>query len=276
MSIGGGGDEKIRENFAAMASQPNNRKTFIDSCIKLARSNNFHGLDIDWEYPSKPTEMANFGTLITELRSAIANEAITFGKNALLFTAAVFRSSNYYSLDYPLQAVSSSLDWINAMTYDFYGPGRTWFPNKTAPPAALYKSTENEISGDSGIQDWIRSGLSSKKIVIGLPFYGYAWRLLNPNEHGLFAPANGPAISEGGDVGYGKINSFISDNKATKVFDKSVVTDYCYAGTTWIGYDDTQSISTKVSYAKGKGLLGYFAWHVGADDNWGLSQTGLR
>jgi hypothetical protein len=41
-----------------------------------------------------------------------------------------------------------------------------------------------------------------------------------------------------------------------------------------IGYDDTQSISTKVTYAKGKGLLGYFAWHVGADKNFALSQTG--
>jgi GH18 family chitinase len=34
------------------------------------------------------------------------------------------------------------------------------------------------------------------------------------------------------------------------------------------------SISTKVTYAKGKGLLGYFAWHVGADKNFALSQTG--
>ena len=34
------------------------------------------------------------------------------------------------------------------------------------------------------------------------------------------------------------------------------------------------AISTKVSYAKGKGLLGYFAWHIGVDYNWLLSQIG--
>lgn len=36
-----------------------------------------------------------------------------------------------------------------------------------------------------------------------------------------------------------------------------------------------KSVSSKVSYAEGKGLLGYFAWHVGVDYNWVLSQLGL-
>ncbi|CBI35716.3 unnamed protein product, partial [Vitis vinifera] len=71
-----------------------------------------------------------------------------------------------------------------------------------------------------------------------------------------------------------QIKQFMAQNGAATVFNASIVGDYCYAGTTWIGYDDTQSISTKVSYAKGKGLLGYFAWHVAADDNWVLSQLG--
>ncbi|CAA0395854.1 unnamed protein product [Arabidopsis thaliana] len=35
-----------------------------------------------------------------------------------------------------------------------------------------------------------------------------------------------------------------------------MVGDYCYAGTTWIGYGSEKSILTKVRYAKQKGLLG--------------------
>ncbi|VVB12373.1 unnamed protein product [Arabis nemorensis] len=52
-----------------------------------------------------------------------------------------------------------------------------------------------------------------------------------------------------------------------------VVGDYCFAGTTWIGYDSEQSIKTKAKYAKQKGLLGYFSWHVGGDDNSELSRA---
>ena len=38
---------------------------------------------------------------------------------------------------------------------------------------------------------------------------------------------------------------------------------------------DTQSISTKVTYAKGKGLLGFFAWQLAQDPNSVLSKTGM-
>ncbi|KAL6221575.1 hypothetical protein ACLB2K_004971 [Fragaria x ananassa] len=273
LSIGGGNSSP--STFAAMASQATRRKAFIDSSIKLARNYSFYGLDLDWEYPSSATEMTNFGSLLTEWRSAVANESSTSGKTALLLTAAVFRNADYYSINYPFQAVSSSLDWINVMTYDYYGPSFAEGKTNTYPPAALYSGGSTSlINGDAGIVSWInKAGISTKKIVIGLPFYGYAWRLLNPNNHGFFAPANGSAIGANGDQGYNQIRVLISRGFQT-VYNATVVSNYCYNGTTWIGYDDTQSIGAKVSYAKGKSLLGYFAWHTGADTTtWTLSQT---
>lgn len=76
-------------------------------------------------------------------------------------------------------------------------------------------------------------------------------------------------------MSYKEIRQFIMSTNATKVFNATVVSDYCYKGTTWIGYDDTQSVNTKVKYAKDKGLLGYFAWQISQDDNWILSREGL-
>ncbi|KAJ6746176.1 CHITINASE [Salix koriyanagi] len=273
LSIGGGGSDV--NTFATMASQSSSRKSFIDSSIKLARSNNFLGLDLDWEYPSDSTQMNNFGTLLTEWRAAVVTEAKSSGKPPLLLSAAVLYLSYYYSssVPYPIQAISNSLDWINLMAYDFYGPG--WSPTSTGPPAALYDSV-NQESGDNGVRSWIQAGLSAKKLVLGLPFYGWSWRLTNPSNHGLFAPANGQGLAGDGSAGYNQIKQYISQNGATKVFNNTAVADYCYSGTTWIGYDDTQSISGKVAYAKAKGLLGYFAWHVGADDSWALSSKAFQ
>ena len=133
LSIGGGAADKTA--FASMASNPTSRKSFIDSSIRLARSNGFHGLDLDWEYPSSATEMSNFGTLLREWRSAVAAEASSSGRQRLLLAAAVFYSNNHYSVLYPVQAVADSLDWVNLMAYDFYGPG---WSKVTGPPAALY------------------------------------------------------------------------------------------------------------------------------------------
>ncbi|XP_010449301.1 PREDICTED: chitotriosidase-1-like [Camelina sativa] len=275
LSIGGGGNESISAAFASMASNPNSRKTFIDSSITLARSNGFNGLDLDWEYPKTETEMNNFGTLLQELRSAATAEASSSGNPPLLLTAAVFYSSDHYSAIYPVQVVANSLDWVNLMAYDFFY--RSDSSNITGPPAALYGPSNTGPSGDAGVRAWTQAGLPAKKAVLGFPFYGYAWSLSNANANSYYAATTGPAIlpgmPEAGAITYGQIKKFIMDNGVTPVNNSTVVGDYCYAGTTWIGYDDSQSIVTKVRYAKEKGLLGYFSWHVGADDNSELARA---
>lgn len=270
LSIGGGNASK--ESFAAMASQAASRKSFIDSSINLARSLNFHGLDIDWEYPDN-AQMSDFGTLLTEWRSAVAAEARSSGKPALLLTAAVTYSANYFGAINPTSAISNSLDWTNVMAYDFfYNDDRTG-SRITGPPAALFSPDRSQVSGDSGIRAWIQSGLSPKKIVLGFPFFGHSLQLANANNHGFWAPTSG--VVNGGTMSYKEIRQFIMSTNATKVFNATVVSDYCYKGTTWIGYDDTQSVNTKVKYAKDNGLLGYFAWQISQDDNWILSREGL-
>lgn len=269
----GGGNATTTESFVTMASQAASRKSFIDSSIKLARSLNFHGLDIDWEYPRNATQMSNFGTLLNEWRSAVALEARSSGKPALLLTAAVIYTANYFGLISPTSAISNSLDWINVMAYDFNYPGDRNGSIITGPPAALFSPDRIQVSGDSGIRAWIQSGLSPKKIVLGFPFFGHSLQLANANNHGFWAPTSG--VVNGGAMAYNEIRQFIMSTSATKVFNATVVSDYCYSGTTWIGYDDTQSVSTKVKYAKDKGLLGYSAWQISQDDNWILSREGL-
>jgi chitinase len=277
LSIGGG--NATPATFAAMASSAKTRTAFIDSSIRLARSSNFLGLDLDWEYPQTEDEMKNLGSLLNEWRKAVQIESGSTNNAPLLLTAATYSSSSHEGLLYPIQAISDSLDWINLMAYDFYAPG--WSRDVAGPPAALYNTGDRDplACGDVGVQAWIDEGVPAQKLVLGLPFYGYAWELEDPNSNGLFALANGAANGAGidptdGSIDYNKIVNFKNGSGATGFFDASFVTDYCHSGTTWIGYDDTKSITNKVEYAVGKKLFGYFAWHVGGDRDWTLSRTG--
>ncbi|CAB4319158.1 unnamed protein product [Prunus armeniaca] len=95
-------------------------------------------------------------------------------------------------------------------------------------------------TGDFVITDWLQA----------------AWNLTDPNQHGIFAPASGMAVPPDGSAGYNLIKAYIAENGAPTVFNSTLVMDYSYTGKTWIGYDDRQSITTKVLYAKRKGLLG--------------------
>ncbi|KAK4374861.1 hypothetical protein RND71_005538 [Anisodus tanguticus] len=271
LSIAGGRANKTA--YGVMARTPNSRKSFIDSSIRMARQLGFHGLDLDWEYPESATDMTNLGTLLNEWRTTINTEATNSGRPALLFTAAVSNSPRVNGLNYPVQSVSRNLDWLNLMAYDFYGPN--WSPSQTNSHAQLFDPV-NHVSGSDGITAWIQAGVPTRKLVLGIPFYGYAWRLINTNIHGLRAPAAGKSSVgsiDDGSMTYSQIRDYIVQSRATTVYNATIVGDYCYSGSTWISYDDTQSVRNKVTYVKGRGLLGYFAWHVAADQNWVLSRT---
>ncbi|CAN1256450.1 Class V chitinase [Linum perenne] len=213
LSIGGAGANGTA--FALMAGNSTTRQVFINSSVSLARSYGFDGLDLDWEFPSSWEEMASFALLVMDWRRLVEVEALMSRKPTLILTAAVYYSSVYYtssSAIYPIQAISNNLDWINVMSYDLYVPN--WSPNSTGPPAALYGS-DQVISVDSGIRSWLQQGLPATKIVLGLPFYGYAWQLLNSNQTGMYIPANGTDLPEGGAMTYGQINRFIEGWKSS-------------------------------------------------------------
>ncbi|XP_047335119.1 class V chitinase-like [Impatiens glandulifera] len=271
-----GGPKADVSAFVAMASNGDARKKFIDSSIKLARDYEFDGLDLDWEYPASEMEMTNFGLLVQEWRVAVAVDAGNPTKeHALLLTATVSSASSIKTLNdkddqprsYPSKIINHDLDWINLKDYDFYSSKLEG--DKTRAPAALYDHVANsDVSGSSGIQDWIQAGVKPQKLVLGIAFYGYGWKLKDPNTHGILAPADGPAPWTGlnGSMEYYHIKAFIKKNNATTVFDTSFVTDYCYKGKTWFAYDGIQSVKHKVAYLKAQDLRGYFAWHAGADD----------
>uniref|UniRef100_A0A803MPV1 GH18 domain-containing protein n=2 Tax=Chenopodium quinoa TaxID=63459 RepID=A0A803MPV1_CHEQI len=265
----GGGDAKSSD-FNNMASQPSSRKAFIDSSISLAKDNGYDGLDLDWEQQTNIDEMNNMATLLNEWRAAIKAQA----PNLILTAALRFTPNISEGVSFPADAISANLDWVNVMAYDFYAPGWVQPPYVTEPHAALFDPTGNDVSGSSGIAAWIKAGVPANKLVLGVPFYGHAWQLVDPNNNGILAPATNfnDTLVKDGTPSYTEIKDFISQNDATVEYDSSYVTNYCYSGTTWVAFDDTQAIATKVAYAKSNALNGYFAWQINQDLDWALSK----
>ncbi|XP_044471352.1 class V chitinase-like [Mangifera indica] len=267
-----GGANANYSTFSAMVSDSSFRKSFIDSSIRTARLYGFHGLDFCWVYANSSSDMYNMGVLFQEWRAAINLEALNSSYAQLLLTAAFLLKPGLDSGRFPLEAMERYLDWANILAYDYYTP--QWY-NFTAAQAALYDPSSN-VNTDYGIRAWISRGFSADKMVLGLPFYGYAWTLANPMENGIGAPATGPAIRESGATNYKEIRNFAETYGANVTYNATYVVNYCTVGATWIGFDDVEVVKTKVAYAKEKKLLGYSVWEVGYDDNWILSQAAAQ
>ena len=162
------------------------------------------------------------------------------------------------------------MDWAQVVAYDYHLPTKE---NSTHAHAALYDPSSH-INTDYGITEWLAKGFPAKKLLLGLPFHGYAWTLLNPKENAIGAPSSGLAVTQDGSMSYKYIKGYISSYGATSMFNATYVVNYCIIGSTWINFDDVETIRTKIAYAKGKKLLGYYVFAVANDDNWVLSQAG--
>ncbi|KAK0601475.1 hypothetical protein LWI29_024598 [Acer saccharum] len=261
LSIGGRTDTSV---FPSMASDSFYRKSFIDSSIKMARLFGFEGLDLWWV-----DDMSNLDILFEEWQDAITLEARNSTGSKLILTAAVNYAPRIHSYNYPVESIQQHLDWVHVRHCVDLFPDR--WPNFTAAPNALYNPSSTVCSTDLGITAWINVGLSAKKIVLFLPCFGFSWTLVNPKENGIGAPATG--VAKGVKIRYLEIKNNISLYRAKVTFDKNYVVNYFTIGTSWIAFDDVESIQFKVSYAKQKGLLGYFVWQIAYDDNWVLSQA---
>ncbi|MED6146448.1 hypothetical protein PIB30_034562 [Stylosanthes scabra] len=241
--------------FSSMLNQSSHRKSFIHSSIATARSHGFQGLDLCGASPRPASELADFGSLLEEWRAAITSEARNSSKPELLLVMAGYYIRASDSTSYPFDSMQRNLDWVHFVAYDYYIPTKN---NITGFHAALYGPT-NWDNTDSGIKEWRRRGFSSNKLLIGLPYHGYAWKLVNPGESCIAAPASGPAITMDGSMGYKLIKSVVrslgNDGVVSRFNDTFVVDQFTVASTTWVDFDDVDSIRAKVSYAKEKGLL---------------------
>eukprot|EP00268_Persea_americana_P018447 TRINITY_DN19193_c0_g2_i3.p1 TRINITY_DN19193_c0_g2~~TRINITY_DN19193_c0_g2_i3.p1 ORF type:complete len:439 (+),score=47.66 TRINITY_DN19193_c0_g2_i3:40-1317(+) len=262
------GDPVNTSVLSSMIEQPSSRKPFIDSSIKLARLHGFLGIDLFWLWPNS-TDLSNIGALSDEWRAAISSEATNSSQSELIFTMAVRYSPSLQSVSYPVDSIKKNLDWAHLVAYDYHLPLKEKF---TGNHAALYNPSSN-ITTDFGLKQWLGMGMPTNKLALGLPYHGYAWTLVNPKDTSVGAPASGPGTTLDGSMGYRFIKSFIQNYGygAKPVYNSTYVVNYFIVGSTWINYDDVETVRAKISYAKEKGLIGTNVFAVINDDNWALS-----
>ncbi|KAM3270048.1 hypothetical protein P3S67_029954 [Capsicum chacoense] len=271
-SVGGGGEGPAR--FSRMASTSASRLSFIKSSIEVARKYGFDGFDLDWEFPQNNKDMENLAILLDQWRVEVQKESWKTRRPQLLITAAVYFSVDFFLWgefrSYPVPSINKNLDWINLMFYDYRG---SWDTSATGAQAALF-DTKSNISTSYGLSTWIKAGALRSKLIMGLPLYGRTWELKDPNVDGIGAPAVGVGPGDEGTMTYREIEKFNEENNAKVVYDSATVSAYSVAGTSWIGFDDTKSVATKLRYAQAQRLRGYFFWAVAGDKDWKISRTG--
>lgn len=240
----------------AEAAQPQNREAFVASCIDMfvrghfapgiEAANLFDGFDVDWEYPQSE-DAPNYLALLKEFRKQL--NAVRPGLQ--LNIAAGPSPRMYHGVDFA--EVAHTVDLIGLMNYDYSGP---WH-HETGFHAPLY--SDHGGNADETVREYEAAGVPADKLLLGIPFYGYSWKSVGSENHGLFQP--GEAVHE--DRPYRYIQTII--NSSTVYRDENAQAPWLYDGNTFWTYEDPVSAQFKSTYAREHHLRGVMVWQLGED-----------
>lgn len=271
------------DNFSDVAADPVKRDRFAASAAEFVSEYGLDGVDIDWEYPveggdnimHRANDNENYELLLKATRKALNEQGEKDGKTYLLTICA--RAVGRFIIDAKLIDSMQYLDFINLMTYDLHGP----WERMTGFHTALYDTNKGALTVDSSVTTYSKY-INPADINLGLAFYGRGWtNVADTKDNGVKQMAE--KIS---GIGYGLgtweagvfdawdiEENYVGKNGYVKYYDEVAQSPYVFDGTTWIGYDDEQSIRVKTEYAMEKGLGGVFFWEFGGDKTLALQKV---
>jgi chitinase len=243
----GGWDEIRTPRFSQMVKDTSARSRFTATLRDFCLQHGYDGADIDWEYPSS-SDRPHSMDLFRELRDSFS----AVSPPLLLSIAA---PSGDWSNRYDWALMTSVLDWIGVMTYDFYG---SWTP-KAGPNAPLYGSVSTTDQGwtDNSVNHYVNlKGVPAAKLLTGVPFYGWQF-----NASAMYGPSTGAS-----QLPHNQIAPLL-ESGWVRYWDSTTRVPHLVnpAQDRVISYDDSASVSEKCAYVRSRGLGGVIIWALGQD-----------
>jgi chitinase len=266
--------------FSDIALTPESRERFADSGVTFIRTHGFDGIDVDWEFPvtggmqdnmRRPQDKQNFTLLLQAMRQKLDAAGRADGRRYLL-TAAVGNNEAYLH-NIEIDRVAAALDWMNVMAYDMNG---TW-SKVAAHLAPLYRDPAMNVPGTSPrnnvadlVDRYLNAGVPARKLVLGVPFYGYSWKNCPPVRHGEYQTCEGPGRGswEEGALDYSDIEGqMVNRNGFTRYWNAASKAPYVYNPSTgeFVSYEDPESLRAKMRLLKQRRLGGVMFWELTGD-----------
>lgn len=252
-------EAEVLEQFL---NDPNAWETLSSESVAILKENNLDGVNIDFEYiPSSDDLKSKFSQFVKTYTEALDAEL-----EDPYVTVSVLASSVRFNRIYDISALSQMTDGVFMMAYDFYYPGSEMI----GPSAPLYGFNEGQgpfwYDVSTAVDDFIKVA-DSKKIILGIGFYGWNY------------PAYSPIPKTDKVAG---VRAHATTNEKAQS-DESIQSSPIggwddFAKVPWKGYwddngwhviylEDERSLAHKLDFASKKSLAGVGIWALGYEGN---------
>ncbi len=250
LSVTNFGTENNRLFLKNVAAQ----KKFIKEITALLRARNGDGVNIDFEKVPQDQRRAFTNFIInlsTSLKTINKDFEVTLAIPAIDFKGII----DFAQLD-------KYVDLFVVMGYEFYGAN-----NKVAGPVAPLRSGQTwwKFNLERAIDDYLIAGVTPKKILLGLPYYGAEWRtkdLIVPAEaeqfvrYPMYRTIRKEYASETRKIDLESQSAFLAFEEGTSFKYRQV----------W--FEDSTTLGAKYDWVKERQIGGIGIWALGFDNGY--------
>ncbi len=266
-------------NFSDAALTETSRAQFARSAAEMVREYGLDGIDIDWEYPGqpgagniyRPEDKQNFTKLLRAVREELdrmSDDEGHEGTDRYKLTIATGANQTYLD-NTEMHRAHEYLDFINIMTYDYYGIwSETTGHHANLFPSAADPSTTPGSSARS-VELHIEAGIPSEKLVLGVPFYARGWTGVDPENNGLYQPFE----DESPNASFSELQQdYVNRNGFVRHWDEEALAPYLWneEERVFYSYEDETSLHYKADYILEQGLSGVMFWEYSHDPDYKL------
>lgn len=196
-------------------------------------SRQFH-FPVAWEHPRNLKQGFDFCFLLETVRLHCPRDRYILTA-ALPVNEAILQCVN-------LHVLAESLDFLNLMAFDFYGP----WAAKSGHHAQLYAMSKGEPSAASGVAYLTSHGFPAKSILLGIPAYGRS-----------FLGATKADQEFAGVGGCDGVFDYcqLPRKGCQETVDRRRIAAQCVGGDGgFVTYDNAETVASKTEFCRQKGL----------------------
>jgi chitinase len=276
----------LSDPLYTVGNNPQARTTFVASIVSFIKTYDFFdGIDIDWEFPGggganeqlgSAQDGEGFVLLMRDLRTALNTLSQQTGRSYQLTAAVSGGVEKLSKINW--EAAHPHMDYINLMTYDYYGAWNGTLGHMTG----LNPNPNSPIAGFSvreAVEHMLARQVPAAKVTIGAAMYGRGWKTVNNAQNGNpFSGTGGEGIAgswEKGIEDYKKIESSMmggvngsGSNGFSLLWDDTAKASYVWhpVNKTLVSFDTQRSVRAKGELIRQYGLGGIFAWELDGDN----------
>jgi spore germination protein len=227
------------------------KKNLISTAITLIRERQAHGLTIDFE--NVPSDMkVQYTNFLIALSSAMKTE------NEEYVLSVALPAVDFQHI-YDFAQIDKYVDLYVVMGYEYYGINSA----VAGPVAPLTNGNKwSSFTLENSVKDYLASGITSKKMIMALPYYGVEWvtqDLRIPSiaksfiKYYSYSQAKALTKNKAGDI------DFESNSKFYAYSDRAL--NYRQ-----LWFEDSATLAAKYDWIKSQNIGGVGIWALGYDN----------